>query len=627
MSADDFVHNVTDALFVLIFAAVLARTLRAPRRANVDAALLFGAVAVIVVESWVSAAARSAAPGVVTVGVLSLLMALPYFLLRLVDDYVGVSARVMSGVAVGLVLSVLAVAAARGHHLPLPVTLLLVSYFAVVSGYVVAAVIRAARHASGVTQQRMNAVALGTACLGLVIVLAGLRAVFPGAPRSAWSIVTDVVSLGTGLSFFIAFVPPNWLRRTWQEPALRAFLGRAASLPRLPDTGSIVVELERGAGRSLGTQHAVIGLWNPSAGALEFEFQEAENRAPLVDSVARVAFSKQEPVFSADATAEYPEDAETYRRFGVNSALAVPITVGDQKLGVLSVYAPRAPIFAEDDLELIRLLADQAAVILESRALIDEAARVQAREEATRLKDDFLSAAAHDLKTPLTAVIAQAQLLERRARRKPDEPPDLQGIERIVREAQRLRHLVTELLDVGRVEQGKILDRQTEVDLVELVRRSCERHSTGQHVCAFETDAPVTGTYDEVRIGQLVDNLLENAVKYSPDGGTIDVRLRLTDDTAYLSVSDRGIGIPAGDVEHLFDRFHRGSNVDDRRFSGMGLGLFICKAIAEQHGGRLWATSDGPGQGSTFHLVLPVLPHALVENRGDEDRLVQSTAS
>src|SRR5205085_12380280 len=105
-------------------------------------------------------------------------------------------------------------------------------------------------------------------------------------------------------------------------------------------------------------------------------------------------------------------------------------------------YAPRAPIFAEEDLSLLQLLADQAAVVLESRALIDEAARVQAREEVTRLKEDFLSAAAHDLKTPLTTLVAQTELLERKAMRAPNAPVDLAGLQKLKREAYRLKSLV-----------------------------------------------------------------------------------------------------------------------------------------------------------------------------------------
>jgi signal transduction histidine kinase len=119
-------------------------------------------------------------------------------------------------------------------------------------------------------------------------------------------------------------------------------------------------------------------------------------------------------------------------------------------------------------------------------------------------------------------------------------------------------------------------------------------------------DGDVTGLYDGVRITQLFDNLLENAIKYSPSAGTIEVRLRREGDQVHAVVADSGIGIPAADAPHLFERFHRGSNVDDRQFAGMGLGLYICRGIVEQHGGRIWAEAR-TGGGTEIHAMLPAL--------------------
>jgi signal transduction histidine kinase len=271
---------------------------------------------------------------------------------------------------------------------------------------------------------------------------------------------------------------------------------------------------------------------------------------------------------------------------------------------VLTASAPRAPIFAEDDLALAQLLAEQAAVILESRRLIDEAAQVQARETTTRLKEDFLSAAAHDLKTPLTTLVAQAQLLERRAGRNPDAPADRNGLRRIAEESERLRAMVLELLDAARAEQGRLVGRREPVALAALANEVALRHHTQLHPCVVEAPGNPVGYYDRDRIAQLLENLVENAVKYSPAGGT--VRISIAQDAAgmHLRVTDQGIGIPPADLPLLFERFHRGANVDDRRFPGMGLGLYICREIAVQHGGTIDVESQ-PGQGSTFHVTLP----------------------
>jgi signal transduction histidine kinase len=348
--------------------------------------------------------------------------------------------------------------------------------------------------------------------------------------------------------------------------------------------------------------------------------------APPEKFLAGRAFLTQRAIFSANTVQENPSQTALYERYGSHAILAAPITAGERRLGVLMAYTAHAPIFAEDDLVLVTLLADQAAVILESRALIDEAARVQAREEATRLKDDFLSAAAHDLKTPLTTVVAQAQLLAQRAKRHPSAPADIEGIERVVQEAKRLRTLVLELLDVSRVRQGKLVAQLEEVDLVELAAEACNRHTTALHPCSLRAPERLIGTYDRPRIMQLVDNLIENAIKYSPDGGDVLVTLERDDDHLCLSVTDRGIGVPAADLPHLFDRFYRGANVDDRRFAGLGLGLYICRGIAEQHGGRLWVTSDGPGAGSTFHVLLPLSESPPVPSNNSRSESVEHMA-
>ncbi|HEY1014943.1 MAG TPA: ATP-binding protein, partial [Herpetosiphonaceae bacterium] len=317
-------------------------------------------------------------------------------------------------------------------------------------------------------------------------------------------------------------------------------------------------------------------------------------------------FARQRPLFVADVPHAYPAFAEVALRFGARALLAAPITAGEQRLGVLAVYAPQAPMFAEDDLALVELLASQAAVILESRALIDEAARVQAREEATRLKDDFLSAAAHDLKTPLTALIGRAQLMERRALRNPEAPADLGSIRMVIAETRRLKHLVLDLLDAARAERGSLITRREEVDLTPLARDVCERYASARHQCVVTAEDALVGCFDPLRIGQLFDNLIGNAVKYSPEGGPVRVELWREDGAARLVVADTGIGIPADDLPHIFERFHRGANVDDRRFSGMGLGLYICHGIVEEHGGSISARPNLP-HGTQFHVSLPLV--------------------
>lgn len=606
MSADLFVTYITWGFYLLVFAVTLARALRQPRRANVDIALFFSVTALIIFIAVLANLGVLRPSPLMNAINSSLLLSLSYLLIRLVEDFATPPRwLVPTAGVIWLLFSV-------GLFVYVPprpgwLTAIQLLYFIGAQFYAAIIFVRQSRQTSGVTCRRMRAVAAGFLFLGLAFVASSLTILFP-VLATLDSLLFAAFSLASGLCYFIGFATPGWLRRAWQEPELRAFLGRAAQLPRLPDTPAILTALEHGAATSIGAPNARIGLWDESAQALRY--RDHEDKPALLpvtaESPSGRTFLNQQPLLEATPPKRNPTYAAARRERQAEAILAAPITAGEKRLGVLTVYAPRAPIFADDDLELVQLLADQAAVILESRTLIDEAARVRAREEVTRLKDDFLSVAAHDLKTPLTTLVGQAQLMERRALRQPDAPADLAGIQRLVQEGQRLKTLVLELLDASRAEQGQLVGDRETLDLAALLGARCERKMPNSHQVVCEMPDPVVGAFDRNRIVQLFDNLLENAIKYSPQG---EIRVRVWQEAgrARLSITDPGIGILSDDLPHLFDRFYRGGNVDDRRHTGMGLGLFICRGIAEQHGGRIWATSQ-PGHGSTFHVELPLAP-------------------
>jgi signal transduction histidine kinase len=582
----------------------LVAAIRRPRRATIGAALMFGATTAIVAIGVVTQVLDMQAAPIVTTITSSLLMALPYLLLRLVAGVTNVPSIVQHLAGVGLLLAIVGLFAIP-QPLPVPIALVYVAYFVAVEGYAAWLVLRAGAASAGVTRRRLYSIAIGSFCLGLLIICAGLQQAIP-AGGDVWGIISQAASLGSGLAYFVGFATPTWVRRAWQEPELRTFLGRAARLPRLPDTAAIVREIEQGAAAALGSGRASVGLWDAAAGVLRFEADGKEYAVvPGEMNVGRV-FASQRATFVDDSARANPSAAAVYEEHAARAALIAPITAGSERLGVLIVYAERAPLFAEDDLRLVQLLADQAAVILESRALIDEAMRVRAAAEATRLKEDFLSAAAHDLKTPLTAVVARAQLMRRRLMRQPT--PDeamVRDADTIVTEGQRLSHLVLELLDAQRAERGALVGELELADLVSLARAVQDRLAGEQSLVTLDAPDPVMGAFDVGRIDQLLTNLVENAIKYSPSGEPVVLAVRREGDAARIEVRDRGIGIPPEDLPHLFERFHRGSNVDDRRFPGMGLGLYVCRAIAEGHGGRIVARSK-VGEGTTFEVSLPL---------------------
>lgn len=626
MRAEDLFQHLAEVLYVAIFIAVLFGAVRRLTRARLDMVLFFGDAALIILLSTLDNLVARAAGGALTQDLEAiLLMALPYLLLRLVADFMDVPRWLMLAAAAGLAISAVVLISVP-TPLPLVPTILVVLYFLSVNAYASVAFWIGSRRARGVTRRRLEAVAFGSVFLGLDILVAGLGAAFPNL-SDLWSLLGPLCGMASGIAYVLGFAPPTWLRRAWQEPELRAFLERAAALPHLPETRAILIELERGAAAATGGTGAAIGLLEDGGASLLFVTahpdQPAERdpqRPERIEHVGagwRVALTANAPsarvmrenraIFVEDLAAEDPANARLYASSGARASVAAPISGGERPFGVLIVYADRAPIFADSDVELVQLLADQAAVILESRRLLDAAAQAQALAEATRLKEDFLSSAAHDLKTPITGILTQAQVIQRRLQRDalPADPLLPAGVARIVGEARRLSALVLELLDVSLLEQGRLVTTRESVDLVELAASVCASYSRGAVSCRHEAGRAVVAEVDPIRIRQLLEHLIDNAVKFSPAGAEVVVRVLGQADTAKLDVQDVGIGIPPHELERVFERFHRASNVDDRRFAGLGLGLYLSRGIVEQHGGRIWAASNTDG-GTTVSVSLPM---------------------
>jgi signal transduction histidine kinase len=226
---------------------------------------------------------------------------------------------------------------------------------------------------------------------------------------------------------------------------------------------------------------------------------------------------------------------------------------------------------------------------------------------AIRARDEFLTLAAHELKTPLTPLAIRMESLASRLRS--DHPAEARTLEGLRSHVRRLQRLIEHLLEAAQVDTGQLSIRLAPVALHAMVRSTASsfpRLGTS-HLLDMETggrEAWVLG--DRLRLEEALLTLLENAVKYSPEGGTLRVTLDVAGDEVQVSVSDPGVGIPPEQREHVFDRYFRGSNTPVQSYGGLGLGLYLCRNILESHGGRIWVDSD-VGQGSTFTFALPLL--------------------
>jgi signal transduction histidine kinase len=233
---------------------------------------------------------------------------------------------------------------------------------------------------------------------------------------------------------------------------------------------------------------------------------------------------------------------------------------------------------------------------------------VTGQREVERFKDEMFSMASHDLKTPATVIKAEAQWLKRRFNAGKAEQGDVeQGLTMISDQADRLSKLLNLLLDLSRIEAGHLeLDlAPTDLRGILVSMARALQATTDAHLIEVRAPLGVIGHWDQRRIEEVVQNLLNNAVKYSPVGGRIEVILEKDDCNAIVTVQDSGMGLAQADAPHVFERFYRAQTV--RRLEGTGLGLYICHAIVTAHGGRIWAESGGPGHGSTFGFSLPLL--------------------
>jgi signal transduction histidine kinase len=299
----------------------------------------------------------------------------------------------------------------------------------------------------------------------------------------------------------------------------------------------------------------------------------------------------------------YPALQEAASAAGYEAAAALPLRMHGEVLGVLWVRFATRREFDAEERKLMSTMLAQSAQALERSRLYTRA------QQAVALRDEFLSVAAHELRTPLAVMKLQNQSLQRElGRAQPGEergPRLLAKAQTVDRQIRRLEQLVTDLLDLSRISAGKLQLRIEEFDLVELVHEIRDRMAdevarTGGKL-TLHTVGPLRGHWDRARLDQVLSNLMSNAIKYG-GGKPITLTAMAEGSQIRLAVHDQGIGIPLEDQARIFERFERA--VPGRNYSGFGVGLWICKQSVDALGGVIRVQSQ-PGQGSTFEVLLP----------------------
>jgi signal transduction histidine kinase len=304
----------------------------------------------------------------------------------------------------------------------------------------------------------------------------------------------------------------------------------------------------------------------------------------------------------------------------------IPMRRGDIVSDVLIVDWNDRRTCGPSDLQLLETLAAYGAVAIENARLRsrDRAARLETEEARLRLQQ-FVGMVAHDLRGPLGVIATSLELLRDspRGHRAGLEQYVLPATENAIR---RMRRLVDDLLGAARIGAGRFQVRPFPMDLVDVANRVVDQIQTTTQIHRLELDAPdrLDGEWDPERIGQLLTNLISNAIKYSPDGGEVRIHITRSDQEVVIQVSDQGIGISPEQAPLLFEPFVRLGHEPET--DGLGLGLYIAKGIVEAHGGRIWVESE-VNLGTSFFVALPVVNDSSLSAFSDDQLRSEASSS
>ncbi|MCC7370941.1 MAG: PAS domain S-box protein [Chloroflexi bacterium] len=402
------------------------------------------------------------------------------------------------------------------------------------------------------------------------------------------------------------------------DETLESLVKAAAST--LADWAVVILTAEDGTVEHIASAHR-----DPAKAVLAGDLHERQLKhasgAQLLWRTIQTGESTLIPEVTDELMAQTARDEEhlaLLRAIGLSSLVYAPLTGRGRVQGALAMFMSD-PLrhFGEEDQDIAVEIARRASLVLENARLYQQA------NDAIQARDEFLSIASHELRTPVTAISGVAQVaLRARQRGTLDDARLTRTLDQIVRGSQRLVTLTEDLLDVSRLQTGRVELRLEPLPIVGFVSEFVDRFSANldeQHRVRLEAapasaDAGRGFQVDPARFEQVLANLLTNAVKYTPDGGEIVVTVQDAvengRDGARITVTDPGIGLPSGAEDAIFQPFGRAPNAMHRQIQGLGLGLYICRQILERHGGRIWAESPGDGHGTTFGLWLPEMPPA-----------------
>ncbi len=333
----------------------------------------------------------------------------------------------------------------------------------------------------------------------------------------------------------------------------------------------------------------------------------AEIPVPLEGSMAGWIFRTGQTLISNDVANDPRHYAKVGQQTGFlpRSLVGVPMRLRGKTTGVLEALNKRGT-FDERDGRVLAVVASQAAVAVHNAQLVQELRRAHAElGRIDQVKSRFIALASHELRTPLAIITSYAEFL------KNDAPGALSAqATRVLEAALRQRMIIDSMANLNLLQAGALDVRMEPLGLSPLVTDACADARPGAEAKRQRLDVALPAEAVEVRgdrrhLPVVLRNVLDNAIRFTPAGGTIRVEVTASPAEARVSVCDTGVGVPAGELENIFKDFYQVADHMTRRHGGLGLGLAIARGIMQLHGGRIWAESPGPDRGATFHVALP----------------------
>jgi len=604
---------VVEALFALVCVQLLRSYARRRDPLMRDVALMFAAVAVLFVLT-VARRTLGEPPVVVRLLASALLLGQPFLTIRLVRRVGAMPAWVYWSTLAGWVVSSALLLVGGGRAIP-ATTVVMVAVFVLTEAVAAAFLIRLARQRAGAPRTRLALAAAGTLLFALAIIAASAGAGRP-AQTGAWQLGARMTALASALAYLLAFTPPSWLRRAWSDRAAATVVRRLVQTPADAPPEATWQSYARSVCDATGSTAAVILLSADDAARevarvglpIPGGTEPAGDHAELLDLAATTN------MVVGEAPRRMPAAALAYARAaGAHVVTAVPLDLPTGR-GVLLLLNRHRALFTDDDVQMLGDVSRQTAALAHRAELLSDrerltgelSASLAALTTASQAKNDFMANMSHELRTPLNAIIGFSDLMCHEPLVGDQVTVPAEWVKHINSSGEHLLALINEILDLAKVESGKIELHREPLDLpaaIWEVATTLEALSQSKGLEVTVAVAPLRAYADPMRFRQIVTNLLSNAIKFTPGGGRIFIAGRRVGTDIAVSLADTGPGIAAEDRIRVFEEFQQAGDARAQS-GGTGLGLALTRRLVEAHAGRIELESE-LGHGAKFTVYLP----------------------